>query len=275
MTATPPPGDDGGGGDLVHVEPVMGTVVSFRLRPGPAGTAAPGAVAAACRRLHELDAVFSTWQPGSPVSRLRRGELTVAEAPAELARVLELCEEIRAASGGWFDPWAVPGGVDPTGMAKGWIVEQALAVVRAAGVGAALLNAGGDVAGFGGAGNGPWRVGIRHPWRADALACVVSLESAVATSGSYERGPHLVDPRRGEPVVACASATVCGPSLAWCDGLATALAVGGTDVLARIEALDGYEGYLIGLDGTERATAGMPFAPPQDDARDLGVPPGH
>ena len=275
MTVPPPSGDGGGGGDLVHVEPVMGTVVSFRLRPGRAGaTAAQGAVETACRRLHELDAVFSTWQAASPVSRFRRGELAVAEAPAELARVLALCEEIRGASGGWFDPWALPGGVDPTGMAKGWIVEQALALVRAAGVEAALLNAGGDVAGFGGAGGGPWRVGIRHPWRADALACVVALESAVATSGSYERGPHLVDPRRGEPVVACASATVCGPSLAWCDGLATALAVGGADALARIDALDGYEGYLIELDGTERATPGMPFVPAQDDARDLGAPPG-
>lgn len=259
-------GDDGAAGDVVHAEPVMGTVVSFRLRlrPGAGGRdRARRAVAAACGRLHELDGVFSTWQDGSPMSRVRRGELALAEAPAEIAEVLGLCEEIRAASDGWFDPWALPGGIDPTGMVKGWIVEQALEVVRDAGVEAALLNAGGDVTGFRGAGQAPWRVGVRHPWRPDALACVVALESAMATSGSYERGAHLVDPRHGDPVVACASATVCGPSLAWCDGLATALAVGTDAVLGRLDALAGYEAYLIGLDGSERATAGMPFAPAQ------------
>ena len=251
-----------GPGEVLHAEPAMGTVVSFRVRAGAAGEgAARRAVADACTRVHELDALFSTWQPDSPMSRVRRGELSLADAPAEIGEVLGICEEIRVASGGWFDPWAMPGGVDPTGMAKGWIVEHALAVVRRAGAGAALVNAGGDLAGFAEAGAAPWRVGIRHPWRAEALACVVAVHSALATSGSYERGPHLVDPRDGRPVVACASASVCGPSLAWCDGLATALAVGGDAVLARLDALDGYEGYLIGLDGAERSTAGMPFAP--------------
>ena len=263
MTGSRPGGAEGeDGGDLAHVEAVMGTVVSFRLRcEAPGAGRGAEAVAGACRRLHELDGLFSTWQADSAMSRIRRGELAVADAPAEIGEALALCAQIRDASGGWFDPWALPGGVDPTGMAKGWIVEQALAIVRASGAAGALLNAGGDVAGFGGSGTGPWRVGIRHPWRPDALACVVAVESAVATSGSYERGAHLVDPRTGLPVVACASATVCGPSLSWCDGLATALAVGGREVLARVEALAGYEGYLIELDGTEHATAAMPFVP--------------
>jgi len=276
VTDAPLPGRDSGGDDVVGAEPVMGTVVSFRVRPGVAGPpAARRAVDEASGRLHELDAVFSTWLPDSPMSRVRRGALSLGEAPKEIAEALAVCEEIRDAAGGWFDPWAMPGGVDPTGMAKGWIVEQALAQVRAAGVEAALLNAGGDVAGFGGTGGGPWRVGIRHPWRRDALAGVVALESAVATSGSYERGAHLVDPRSRQPVVACASATVCGPSLAWCDGLATALAVGGEAVLARLEALPGYEGYLIELDGTERATTAMPFVPAPGTTRDLGTPASH
>ena len=77
-------------------------------------------------RLRWVDDVFSTWKPESPVSRLRRGEIGLGDAPPEVAEVLELCRRAREASDGWFDPWAMPGGVDPTGLVKGWAVERAL-----------------------------------------------------------------------------------------------------------------------------------------------------
>jgi thiamine biosynthesis lipoprotein len=252
-----------GGGALVHTEPVMGTVVSFHVYAGggpAAAAAARGAVERACVRLHELDDLFSTWKPDSPMSRFRRGELE-GEPPAELEEVLALCRTAVEWSGGWFDPWRMPGGVDPTGLVKGWTVERVMEVVREAGAEAAMINAGGDVAVLGEPpGGGAWRIGIRHPWRPDGLACVLETAVAVATSGSYERGPHLVDPRDGLPAEAAASATVTGPSLAMADALATALAVGGEEVLAAIAELDGYEGYLIGLDGTEQSTPGIVFA---------------
>ena len=240
----------------------MGTVVSFTVHPGPlAEPELREAVADACRVLHHLDDTFSTWKPESPMSRLRRGELTMAEVPPEVPLVLELCAEARDLSGGWFDPWAMPGGVDPTGLVKGWAVEQAVEVLRRAGVAAALLNGGGDLVALGRPpATGPWRIGIRHPWDAAALACVVDLERAIATSGSYERGAHLVDPRTGQPTAAAASATVTGPSLAIADALATALAVGGDEVLALVAELPGYDGYLIRADATEASTGAMAFA---------------
>jgi thiamine biosynthesis lipoprotein len=261
--ASTPGGGTAGGGTapLVHAEPVMGTVVSFTVYGGGLGEqAVRAAVEEACLLLHRHDETFSTWKPHSPVSRLRRGEISPAQAPPEVAEVLELCQVARRLSGGWFDPWAVPGGVDPTGLVKGWALEQALEVLRAVGVEAALVNGGGDLVGTGRPPRGgPWRVGIRHPWHRGALACVVELEGAVATSGSYERGPHLIDPRSGRPTVAAASATVTGPSLALADALATALAVGGDEVLARIDGIDGYEGYLIRPDASEASTGAMAF----------------
>jgi thiamine biosynthesis lipoprotein len=70
----------------------------------------------------------------------------------------------------------MPGGFDPTGLVKGWAVARALAELRRAGLPGALVNGGGDVAVFGAPpGAQRWRVGIRHPWRADALACVIEL----------------------------------------------------------------------------------------------------
>ena len=246
---------------LRHAEHVMGTVVSFAVRPGGVPyEAARLAIAAACAVLHQADATFSTWIPQSPVSRLRRGAATVGELPAEVAAVLELCEKVRKVSGGWFDPWAIPGGVDPTGLVKGWAVEQALAVLRKAGLEAAMINGGGDIAVFGTPAPGQsWRIGIRHPWRADALAAIIDVTAAIATSGSYERGAHLIDPSTGQPASRAASATVIGPSLATADALATAVAAGGDDAFAIVAGIDHYDTYLIRPDGTEADTGNIPF----------------
>lgn len=264
-------------------EAVMGTVVSLVIREAAATTAATtetggeaaatSATAAAAQRavavLHHVDQVFSTWQPDSPVSRLRRGELSLDEAPPEVAQVLELCRRAREASGGWFDPWALPGGVDPTGLVKGWAAELALAEVRASGAAGAMINAGGDVAVFGEPEEGqPWRVGIRHPLAADRLLTVVTLgghDRAVATSGNYERGLHVFDPHSGEAAQELLAATVVGPDLAFVDALATGLLASGGKSLARVAGLRGYSALIVEGDGTVRTTLGFPASDPSFD----------
>ena len=260
MTAGPAP-------LITHAEPVMGTVCSFAAVPGGLPPdAVRAAIGAACRVLHRCDAVFSTWDSGSPVSRLRRGEAALGQMPPEFAEVLAECHAAKKASGGWYDPWAMPGGFDPTGLVKGWAVERALAELRRAGLPGALLNGGGDVAVFGAPADGQrWRVGIRHPWRPGALACIVEAGqgpgmAAVATSGPYERGAHLIDPATGRPASRAASATVTGPSLALADALATGVAVGGDEALALVAGLPGYAGYLIRPDGSEADTGNIAFA---------------
>ena len=255
-----------------HAEPVMGTVFSFTVVHGDQPLdAVRAALGAACRVLHRCDAVFSTWNPDSPASRFRRGEAEAGQMPPEFAGVLRECRAAKEASDGWFDPWAMPGGFDPTGLVKGWATERALEELRRAGLPGALVNGGGDVAVFGSPpGGGRWRVGIRHPWRADALACVIEAGpaararergiAAVATSGPYERGEHLIDPATGRPSSRAASATVTGPSLALADALATGVAVGGDEALAVVAGLEGYAGYLIRPDGSETDTGGIAFA---------------
>ena len=259
--AGPPGGRGAGRGLLTHAEKAMGTVFSITVVTSgrPAAELRP-VIAAACAVLHRADAVFSTWDPGSQLSRFRRGEASLAELGAEVGEVLAECRVAKAASRGWFDPWAMPGGVDPTGLVKGWAIDRALAVLREAGIDGGLVNGGGDVAAFGSpAPAEPWRIGIRHPWRAGGLAAIVAVTAAIATSGCYERGPHLIDPATGLPGSRAASATVTGPRLAMADALATAVAVGGECALAAVAALPGYEGYLIRPDGGERDTGGMAF----------------
>lgn len=239
----------------------MGTVVSFRILSYRCGDEALVATLSdVCAFLHYVDDTFSTWKPASPLSRLRRNEIGVSDVPGEIPTVLALCDEARVLSGGWFDPWAMPGGVDPTGLVKGWAIEQAVRLLGAGGVEAAIVNGGGDIAAIGAPeGSSCWPVGIQHPWRPEALACSIAVEAAIATSGSYERGLHLLDPRSGLLSREVASATVTGPSLAIADALATALAVGGDAVWDRVVDLEGFEAYMIRPDGSEVASAGIVF----------------
>ncbi|MCX6373816.1 MAG: FAD:protein FMN transferase [Actinobacteria bacterium] len=228
-----------------------------------AARAAEAALERAQAKLSWVDDVFSTWKPQSPVSRLRRGEIELATAPPEVAEVLELCRTARDVSEGWFDPWNLPGGLDPTGLVKGWAAERALDELKKAGVPAALINAGGDIAAYGRpAARQPWRIGIRHPLAEDRLLLMVELDGpgAVATSGTYERGEHLIDPHTGAPAHGLLSATVVGLDLAFADALATALFVSGGALLERISRLAGYHGFTVSGDGLVRATRGLPVA---------------
>jgi thiamine biosynthesis lipoprotein len=262
MTGRRHAGSGGEGRIVRHAEHVMGTVVSFAVRPGDVDDAVTRrGLRRACATLHRADAVFSTWKSDSPMSRLRRGEMTMEQAPVEMGEVLERCAEARRASGGWFDPWALPGGIDPTGLVKGWAAQRALADLRRAGVAAAMVNAGGDVVVWGEPEPGrPWRVGIRHPDDGSRCLCVVSPAAAVATSGTYERGPHVLDPHTGRPAVAVVSATVVGADLALADALATGLVAAGERGLGPLVRVPGYSALIVAGDGSMVTTADFPVA---------------
>jgi thiamine biosynthesis lipoprotein len=254
---------------LHHNEPVMGTVVTFGLYDDVlTSTDLAPLLDEAVRVLHEADDVFSTYKTDSPISRLRSGEITLGQCPSQVAEVLELCRTARTLSDGWFDPWSVADGVDPTGYVKGWAAQRALDVFRVSGLCGALVNAAGDTASFGGPDTAtPFRIGIVDPSDTQRLACVVNSPGAVATSGVYERGLHLIDPHTRRPTSRAASATVTGPDLGLADALATALAVAGPPALALFEVIEGYEALVIGHDGDVAMTSAFPMAPTPPLAR--------
>lgn len=247
-------------GVLHHDEAVMGTVVSIDIyRSDLSREEEILALARARATLRWVDAVFSTYREYSPMSRLRRGEIDLDEAPPAIAEVLDLCTALRELSDGWFDAWAMPGGVDPTGLVKGWSAQRALNDLVVAGVSTASVNAGGDIATAGvPEGLAGWRFGIQDPFVAGQLVRVVEVNGAIATSGSYARGAHLIDPHSRRAVIGVASATVVGEDIAVADGLATALAVAGPDLLGAIERA-GYLGYVITNDHQEVVSVGFPF----------------
>ena len=126
---------------------------------------------------------------------------------------------------------------------------------------AAAINAGGDIRLRGGAlPAGHWRVGIQHPLARGRVAAVIeATDLAVATSGAYERGAHVVDPHTGRPPAGVLSVTVVGPDLASADAYATAaFAMGRTGPHWAARLRGGYEAMTILADETVLTTAGFP-----------------
>ena len=169
------------------------------------------------------------------------------------------CDRIAAASAGAFDAHR-RGAFDPSAYVKGWSAERGGALLRAHGCEDWSVNAGGDVrVSSSSVDRAPWRIGVRHPFDRDALAMVLQAHDlAVATSGRYERGDHIDDPRTGSPATGVASTTVCGPDLGLADAFATAAFVLGEEGPAWVAGLPGYECWTVLDDGRVLATEGFP-----------------
>ncbi|RKS75479.1 thiamine biosynthesis lipoprotein [Motilibacter peucedani] len=214
------------------VEQVMGLPVSVHVRGENAGSGTvEQAVADLYAELRRADARFSTYRDDSEVMARRRGEAPVPSA--QMAEVLELCDEARRRTHGAFDA-ELPGGFDPSGLVKGWAVERAAERLREAARGSDwLVNAGGDIVLRAEEGR-TWQVAIEDPRDpARTLRTFALSDGAVATSGAAHRGAHIVDPRTGRPAAQqVLSATVLAPSLLWADVYATAAYVGGVDSLS-------------------------------------------
>ncbi len=207
------------------VAPVMGTTVSVVVRdPG----VDPAILARALGVLVELEDRFTTYRPGSEISRIDRDHLAIADAHPDVHEVLAACAVLRAESAGAFNAWR-DGHLDPSGYVKGWAAERAADVLRAAGLADFAINLGGDIVASGeGAPGEPWHIGVRHPDDPNRMALVLGIRGgAVATSGLYERGDHVTDARDGTVPSAWQSMTVLAPDLATADSIATAaLAMG-------------------------------------------------
>ena len=245
----------------VVVEPVMGTMLSLDVRspvppPGPA-------VDALLALLRDVDATYSTYRADSVVSRLRRGALARGAAPAEVRAVLTTCDDLRARTSGAFDAGVGTPCLDPSAFVKGWAVQRGADLLTAWGLTDFCLSAGGDVVTRGGALPSPdWTVGIQHPHDRGAIAAVVSAtDLAIATSGAYERGAHIADPRDGAPPRGVASVTVAGPDLGTADALSTAAFALGADGPEWTLTLAPYEALTILDDGRVLSTPGFPLAP--------------
>ncbi len=159
-------------------------------------------------------------------------------------------------------------GLELGGIAKGFIVDQAMEILRKADVKHAFVNAGGDIGLLGQNPDGePWRIGIANPKESDRIIAVLSLENcSVVTSGDYERSfkengekyHHILDPETGMPADELASVTIVADTTLIADVLSTAVFVLGPQKgLQLIEDLAEAEGVLITPDLDVLVTSGL------------------
>lgn len=244
----------------LHPEQVWGTTVVIDVRGESLDEAATAsAVSSVTEFLHEVDDWFSTYRYDTPMTMIRSGLWEVSQAPSVVRDVLAECASIRTLTEGAFDPWAAPGGVDPSGYVKGWAAGIGVAMLVERGLENASIDAAGDLCchGFMSPGE-PWAIGIRHPFRADEVVRVVRLTSgAIATSGLYERGAHIVNPRTGDRTMALDSATVVGPDGGKADALATACLIEGSGCMRWFADLPEWSAYLV--KGTDASFFGPAF----------------
>ncbi|MAF66956.1 MAG: hypothetical protein CMJ84_15035 [Planctomycetes bacterium] len=153
------------------------------------------------------------------------------------------------------------------GIAKGYGVDRAMAILMEHGVEHALVNAGGDLKALGTKHGELWQIAIRHPRdRERALAVIPISNACVVTSGDYERFfehegrryHHVIDPRTGYPSEGCMSATVVAPDAAYADALATALCVlAPPEGLALVATLARVEALLVDMEGRLHASEAL------------------
>jgi FAD:protein FMN transferase len=149
--------------------------------------------------------------------------------------------------------------IDLGGIAKLYILNAGMQVLRRHGIRQAMLNGGGDVTVTGTRAGRPWRIGIRHPRRAGELLATVELTRGwVVTSGDYERYfirdgrryHHILDPRTGFPAAGPQQVTLVGEELAILNGFSSAIMVLGAEKgRALIGRLAGVKALIVEPDG--------------------------
>lgn len=158
---------------------------------------------------------------------------------------------------------------DTGGIAKGYAADEAVNALKQAGVTSALVAIAGDIRAYGSREDGqPWTVGIRDPRgmdEEDIIATVNLVNSAISTSGDYERffikggkrHHHLIDPGTGHPASGLMSFSVIAPSAVVSDGFSTGAFVlgiqGGTKALQD----EGLEGIAIDSEGKAHVSSGL------------------
>lgn len=198
----------------------------------------------------------------------------------ELARVLRLIDENAVRVTETSVQLTRPGMMlDLGGIAKGYAIDRAVAVMQEHGIRQALVNAGGDIRCLGAKPDGtPWRIGVQHPRENGLLGVVELQDGAITTSGDYERFflqdgassgedvryHHLFDPRTGMPARECRSVTILTRTAEAADAYATAVFImGPVRGLTFIEEHSELEGMIVRADGSVVTSSGFRYAPVQ------------
>jgi thiamine biosynthesis lipoprotein len=155
------------------------------------------------------------------------------------------------------------------GIAKGYIIDAALAELNRHGYTQAMVDAGGDIAGSPRDDGSSWQIGIQDPRRnnGDSIAVTKLAHGALATSGDYLHAytadfdlHHILDARTGLSPLELSSVSIVAPTACLADALATGVMVLGAEAgLGLIERIPDVDGLLITKTNTVIRSSGFPI----------------
>ncbi len=201
-----------------------------------------------------IDNQFSTYKKTSEISQINAGKIEPKDYTKNIKTIFNLAQVTKEQTGGYFDIGPI-GNCDPSGVVKGWSIQQAAEQLLKQGFKNFYIDAGGDIQTSGHANQKePWTVGIRNPFNMHEIIKVVKVAGqGVATSGIYERGNHIYNPKNDrKPATEIMSLTVIGTNICDADRFATGAFAMGKKGIDFVEQLPGFEGYMI--DKSEIAT---------------------
>jgi FAD:protein FMN transferase len=235
---------------------VMGMPVTVEI----VDEACPGLLEGVFDYFAGVDERFSLYKADSEITALNQGRIKLDEISGEMREVLELAERTKRESDGYFDINRPQGGLDPSGIVKGWAVRNGAEMIRRSGAQNYYVDAGGDIQSCGRNSRGEdWTVGIRNPFNAgEIIKKVEPAGRGIATSGTSARGQHIYNPRRPlEPITDVVSLTIIGSDVLEADRFATAAFAMGARGIQFVEQLEGLEGYLVNAHGVASWTSGF------------------
>lgn len=195
---------------------------------------------------HFIDSKFSTYKNNSEITRINTGHINQANYSDDMKTVLKLSELTKSETYGYFDI-QINDHIDPSGLVKGYAIWEAAKKLLGKGFENFFVEIGGDIQTQGHNEKGEkWKVGIRNPFNTNEIIKEVGLDhEGIATSGTYLRGDHIVNPKAQKPATEIASITVIGPNIYDADRFATAAFAMGERGIGFIDTLSGFEGYMI------------------------------
>lgn len=206
-----------------------------------------------------VDNTFSTFKDTSEISHINKGILPKNKWSKEMTEIFTLCEETKNETGGYFNI-RHNNIFDPSGLVKGWAIQNAASQLQCKGFTNYYIDAGGDVEVHGlSDGRNMWRVGIRNPFNRYENIKILELKNCgIATSGTYIRGSHIYNPHNSnDQLNTVVSLTVVSKNVYEADRFATAAFAMGEHGVEFIENLPGFEAYQINSQGVATYTSGF------------------
>lgn len=208
--------------------------------------------------LVSVDERFSVYKKTSEITLFNEGKIAKKDLSKDMKTVLDLSEQTKNETNGFFDIM-YDGKIDPSGLVKGLAIYNSSLMLRKKGFKNFYVEIAGDIeiAGFNNEGK-KWAIGIRNPFNKEENVKVVYLsDKGIATSGTYERGEHIYNPKEKNKATEIISLTVIGPNIYEADRFATACFAMGKEGIYFIESLPGFEGYMIDHHGKATFTSGF------------------